>query len=127
MVERRQVRTEQAPAPGGAYSQGIISGNLFFTAGLGPQDPTTGEVNETDIGSQAEQVMQNLEGLLASQGLSFADVIKATVHLQDVVRDFKGFDEVYRRHVSEPYPVRTTVGSDLQGILVEIDVVAALT
>ncbi|NUS54777.1 MAG: RidA family protein, partial [Streptomycetaceae bacterium] len=39
-------------------------------------------------------------------------------------RDFAGYDEVYREYFEEPYPVRTTVGSDLMGILVEIDVVA---
>lgn len=125
MSNRRQVQTDQAPAPGGTYSQGVVAGGLLFTAGLGPQDPVSGQVVGADIGAQAEQVMTNLQGLLASEGLGFGDVVKATVHLQDVARDFKSFDEVYRRHVHEPYPVRTTVGSDLLGILVEIDVVAA--
>ena len=124
MSNRRQVQTNQAPAPGGTYSQGVVAAGLLFTAGLGPQDPVTGQVVGVDIGAQTEQVMANLRGLLASEGLDFGDVVKATVHLQNVARDFKGFDEVYRRHIKEPYPVRTTVGSTLLGILVEIDVVA---
>ena len=40
--------------------------------------------------------------------------------------DFGGFNLVYAEIVPQPYPVRTTVGSRLLGILVEIDVVAAL-
>jgi 2-iminobutanoate/2-iminopropanoate deaminase len=51
-------------------------------------------------------------------------VVKATVHLQHVERDFAAFNEVYARRFPQPYPVRTTVGSQLLGILVEIDVVA---
>lgn len=71
--------------------------------------------------------MKNLRGVLQSQGIGFANVVKATVHLQDLNRDFRDFDAVYRQYVSEPYPVRTTVGSNLFGILVEIDVVAVLS
>jgi enamine deaminase RidA (YjgF/YER057c/UK114 family) len=49
-----------------------------------------------------------------------------TAHLQDVNRDFAAYDAVYREFFSAPFPVRTTVGSDLINILVEIDFVVAL-
>jgi enamine deaminase RidA (YjgF/YER057c/UK114 family) len=51
-------------------------------------------------------------------------VVKTTVHLQDLHRDVAEYNEVYTRRFPEPYPVRTTVGSTLANILVEIDVVA---
>jgi len=51
---------------------------------------------------------------------------KVTAHLQDVNRDFAAYDAVYREFFSAPFPVRTTVGSDLINILVEIDFVVAL-
>jgi len=47
------------------------------------------------------------------------------VHLADM-NDFAEFNRVYESFLEKPYPVRTTVGSTLNGILVEIDVVAAL-
>ncbi len=53
------------------------------------------------------------------------DVVKSTVHLATLA-DFAEFNEAYKEFFSEPYPVRTTVGSELDNILVEIDVVAAL-
>ncbi len=52
-------------------------------------------------------------------------MLKVTVHLQHLQRDYAGFNLVYERRFPRPFPVRTTVGSDLMDILVEIDVVAA--
>jgi 2-iminobutanoate/2-iminopropanoate deaminase len=124
MTARRQVSTAGAPTPGGAYSQGIAVGDLLFTAGMGPIDPETGAVVGDDVATQTHQTLKNLGAVLAAHGLGFADVVKATVHLQHVARDFKAYDEVYRQYLVEPYPVRTTVGSDLLNILVEIDFVA---
>lgn len=124
MSTRQEIRTTDAPAPGGSYSQGIAAGNLVFTAGMVPVDPATGKVAGDDVAAQTHQVMKNLAAVLAARGLGFADVVKATVHLQDLRRDFRTFDEVYRSYLSEPYPVRTTVGSTLNNVLVEIDVVA---
>ena len=116
-------QTDQAPAPVGPYSQVRTGGGLIFTAGFGPQDPVTGVV-PPDIGGQTKQVLANVEAALGVYGATLADVIKATVHLQDLARDFDGFNAAYREVMSQPYPVRTTVGSDLASILVEIDVVA---
>jgi len=124
MSTRQEIRTTDAPAPGGSYSQGIAVGNLVFTAGMVPVDPATGKVAGDDVAAQTHQVMKNLAAVLAARGLSFADVVKTTVHLQDLQRDFRAFDEVYRSYLSEPYPVRTTVGSTLNNVLVEIDLVA---
>lgn len=127
MTSRQQIQTAGAPTPGGAYSQGIAVGDLLFTAGMGPIDPITGAIVGNDVAAQTHQTLGNLGAVLAAHGLGFADVVKATVHLQEVARDFKAYDEVYRTYLVEPYPVRTTVGSDLNGILVEIDFVACKT
>lgn len=61
--------------------------------------------------------------ILAACGSSMDDVVKAHVHLNDI-RDFERFSQVYRRHFSDPKPARTTVGSTLENIMVEIDVIA---
>lgn len=115
-----------APTPGGPYSHGVVAGGFLYTAGLGPQAPGTKEVVGSDIETQTRQVMRNLAAVLAERGLDFSDVVKTTVHLQEPGRDFAGFNTAYREFVVAPYPVRTTVGSTLAGILVEIDLVAAL-
>lgn len=111
------------PAPAGPYSHVVRAGDVVWTAGFGPQDPTTGQVPD-GIEQQTQQVIDNVEAALAVVGLGLGDVVKATVHLQHLERDFAAYNQVYARRFRSPYPVRTTVGSDLLGILVEIDVVA---
>ena len=115
--------SDDLPAPAGPYSHVIDAGNIVWTAGFGPQDPATGVVPE-GITAQTEQVLDNVAGALRTVGLELSDVVKSTVHLQHLDRDFAAYNEVYARRFTAPYPVRTTVGSTLAGILVEVDVVA---
>lgn len=119
-----EIRTANAPAPGGSYSQGIDTGDFVYTAGQVPYDPKTGALVGDDVATQTRQVLENLRAILAEAGLDFSHVVKVTTHLQHVVRDFAAYDAVYREFFTAPYPVRTTVGSDLINVLVEIDVVA---
>jgi enamine deaminase RidA (YjgF/YER057c/UK114 family) len=79
-------------------------------------------VGET-IEEQTAQTLENIRAILESAGLGMEDVVKATVHLADLSL-FARFNEAYTRFFPDPKPVRTTVGSTLYGILVEIDVVA---
>lgn len=115
-----------APAPGGSYSHGVVAHGFLYTCGMGPVDPATGSVVEGGIVEQTRQTLKNLQAILSERGATLADVIKVTAHLQNVTQDFAAYDAVYREFFSAPFPVRTTVGSDLANILVEIDLVAAL-
>jgi 2-iminobutanoate/2-iminopropanoate deaminase len=126
MAGKQEIRTGDAPAPAGSYSQGLVAGDFLYTAGMGPTDPRTGEVVGDDVATQTRQVLENLRAILAARGLTFDNVVKATVHLQELRRDFAAYDAVYRSYFTPPFPVRTTVGSDLMNILVEIDLVAYL-
>ena len=121
-----KITSAEAPQPGGAYSQGIAANGFLHTAGFGPIDPVSRAVVGDTIEEQTAQTLRNIGAVLREAGLDFSDVVKTTVHLHDLGRDFAGFDATYRLSFSEPFPVRTTVGSTLAGILVEIDVVAAL-
>ena len=119
-------QADGAPAPGGSYSHGVIANGFLYTCGMGPIDPATGRVVEGDITVQTRQVLKNLEAILKTKGATFAQVVKVTTHLQELHRDFAGYDQAYREFLSAPFPVRTTVESDLMNILVEIDFVVAL-
>ena len=120
----RRLSTSAAPQPVGAYSQGVETEDFVVTAGMGPLDPATGAVVGDSVAEQTHRTLDNLEAVLRESGLTLADVVKATVHLQHLERDFADFDAVCRARFSEPYPARTTVGSQLLGMLVEIDVLA---
>ena len=117
------IQTSRAPAPGGAYSQALRVGSLIFTAGQGPFNPQTRQIVGTTIEEQTAQTLENIKEILAQANATMADVVKATVHLSDLSL-FSGFNQVYEGYFPDPKPVRTTVGSQLRGFLVEIDVVA---
>lgn len=122
-MAKQQIRTDQAAAPGGAYSQGIRAGDFVYVSGQGPIDPTTGTVVGETIEEQTERTLENVKSILEAGGASMADVVKSTVHLSDLAL-FDRYNGVYSSYFPDPKPVRTTVGSQLLGIMVEIDVVA---
>ena len=117
---------KNVPKPRGAYSHGSVANGFLYTCGMGPIDPVTEKIIEGDITVQTRQVFKNLQAILAEKNADFSQVIKVTTHLQDVHKDFAAYDAVCREFLTEPFPVRTTVGSELMNILVEIDLVVAL-
>jgi len=121
-MPKQQISTSSAAGPAGAYSQGIRAGDFVFVAGQGPRNPATGQMGET-IEEQTAQVLENIKAILEAGGATMADVVKSTVHLSDVAL-FDRYNKVYATYFPDPKPVRTTVGSQLMGILVEIDVIA---
>lgn len=122
MSGKIEIRTENAPTPAGPYSQGIIAGDYVFIAGQRPVDPVTGEIPE-DIQGQTRNVIKNIQAILAEYGCTLADVVRSGAYLSDL-KNFNAMNEVYSEMFPKPYPVRTCIGTQLRGILVEIDVIA---
>ena len=109
MAGLETVRTEQAPAAIGPYSQGIIANGFVFTAGQIPLDPASMElVGGDDVAAQTEQVMANLRAILEQAGASLSTVVKTTVFLKSM-DDFAAMNEVYGRHFGDHRPARSTV------------------
>jgi 2-iminobutanoate/2-iminopropanoate deaminase len=103
----RPVQTDRAPAAIGPYSQAIRMGDLVFTSGNLPMRPD-GSMVDGDIAIQAEQVMENLQAVLAAAGTTFGHAVKCTCFLADM-NDFAAFNEVYGRYFGEGAPARSTV------------------
>jgi 2-iminobutanoate/2-iminopropanoate deaminase len=123
----RSVQTKDAPSAIGPYSQGVVAGGFLFTAGQIGLDPATGQVVAGDVSAQATRVLANLTAVLAAAGLTWNDVVKTTVFLQDMA-DFAKVNEVYSAALGDARPARTTVqvAGLPRGVLVEIDAVAKL-
>jgi 2-iminobutanoate/2-iminopropanoate deaminase len=121
---RQVVYTDNAPKPVGPYSQGIIAGDFIYVAGQGPADPATGKKVPGGVGPETEQVLKNIQAILAAAGATMGDVVKVNVYLQDVA-EFAQMNEVYKRFFPENPPARTTVQAmPPVDIRVEIDCVA---
>ena len=122
-MTKQQIVTSKAPLPAGPYSQGLRVGDFVYVAGQGPTDPATKKSAGESIEEQTRQVLENIKAILEAGGATMGDVVKSTVHLSDMTL-FSRFNAVYATYFPDPKPVRTTVGSHLPNILVEIDVVA---
>lgn len=120
-MTKEQIQSQDAPPPGGVYSQAIRAGNLVFLAGQGPFLPT-GEKVEGSFEEQARQTLQNLAAVAEAAGGSLADVVRVGVFLRDM-GNFPAMNEIYRGFFPEPYPARTTVQSNLPGFEIEVDAV----
>lgn len=121
------INTTKAPAAIGPYSQAIKVGNLVYTSGQIPIDPTTGAFVEGGIKEQTRQSLANIKAILAEAGLNMSNVVKTTVFLADM-NDFADMNAVYAEFFMEPYPARSAVAVKTlpKGALVEIEVVAAI-
>jgi 2-iminobutanoate/2-iminopropanoate deaminase len=124
-MKRQIVATDAAPKAVGPYSQAVWAGDLLFCAGQIPLEPATGNLVPGGIAEQATRVLENIRGLLQSQGLDFGNVVKSTVFLSDM-NNFAAMNEVYARFFTKEPPARSTVQVARlpKDALVEIEVVA---
>lgn len=121
------LHTKDAPEAIGPYAQATKAGGFLFTAGQIALDPATMQVVEGDIAAQAEQVMKNLNAVLANAGCGWKDVVKTTIFIT-TFDDFAKLNEVYGKHLGATKPARSTVAvAGLpKGVRVEIECVAKL-
>ncbi|HEX5809281.1 MAG TPA: Rid family detoxifying hydrolase [Anaerolineales bacterium] len=122
-MPKQQITTSTGASPIGAYSQGLRAGDFVFVSGQGPLDPATGKIVGDTVEEQTIRVLENIRAILEAGGASMSDVVKVTAHLSDLA-NFERYNKVYASYFPDPKPTRTTVGSQLLGILVEIDAIA---
>lgn len=118
------ISSPKAPAAVGPYSQAINLNGTVFISGQLPADPTTGAFPE-GVEAQTRQSLINLGYILEEAGLSFDDVVKTTVLLQDM-KDFGAMNTVYAEFFKADKPARVCyqVAALPKGALVEIDAIA---
>ena len=126
------------PKPIAHYTPAIRVGDVVFAAGQIASDYRTGVPPEarvdpvfpyygSDIKRQTRYVLENLAKTFKAAGTSMDNVVKAQVFHTDL-RNFNGFDEVWKEFFPTP-PPRTTVGTTgllVKDTLVEIDLIAAM-
>ena len=122
---KRIIATQTAPAAVGPYSQAVVAGNLMFCSGQIALDSATGSMVGASPAEQTEQVLKNVSALLAAEGLSLTDVVKATVFATDMGA-FAAVNEVYARFFTSEPPARSFVEVSAlpKSALVEIEVIA---
>src|SRR2546421_10305188 len=122
---KKIISTSDAPAAIGPYSQAIRAGDFLFCSGQIPLDPQSGQIVSDDIAAQTRRVLDNISGLLKSEGLSLGNVLKTTIFLTDL-GNFQVVNEIYGSYFNNEPPARSTVqvSSLPKGARVEIEVIA---
>lgn len=121
------VRSENAPAPVGPYSQAVIVNGMVYTAGMVGLMPETGMLIEGGIQAETRQAFANLRAVLEAAGTSLDNAVKTTVYLQHM-SDFAAMNEIYATQFTGRFPARTTIeiAKLPKDALVEIELVAVL-
>ncbi len=105
---KKIISTPHAPAAIGPYSQANLANGILYVSGQIPANPETGKLME-GIEDSTHQVMKNLKAILEEAGMSFKNVVKATIFLKNM-DDFAVMNGIYASYLEEgSYPARETV------------------
>ena len=123
---KRIIKTSDAPAALGPYSQAVEVNGTLYVSGQIAIDPKTGKLIDGDIQAQTRQIFRNIEAILKAAGYSFTEVVKSTVFLSEI-SNFKAMNEIYGQTYIENHPARSAFAvKDLpMGALIEIETIAA--
>src|SRR5581483_4595920 len=123
-MSKQAIRSDDAPAAIGPYSQAILAGGTLYMSGQIPLDPKTGQIVDGGIDAQAHQVFRNLRAVAAAAGATLNDVAKLSVLLVDLA-DFAKVNEIMAGYFDAPYPARATyqVAALPRGARIEVEAI----
>lgn len=104
------------------FSDAVRVGNLLFMSGMVGNDETIG-----DLVTETHDIFKQMKAVLGEYDLSFSDVVKCTVFLDDV-GEWGKFNSVYTQYFNKPYPARSALGADglALGASLELECIAEL-
>lgn len=117
-------------SPGGRFSHVVkitSPKTLVFLAGQTSSDSSGNVVGKDNFAEQADQVFKNIEVALASENLTFADVVKVTMYVTDM-KYRSELHEARSRYIKGVPPASTLVSITALAhpdYMLEIEVVAA--
>lgn len=123
----KRIETKEAPAAVGPYSQGVVMGDMLYTAGQIALTPEGSLANES-IEQETHQIMANLQAILGAAGCQFANVGFTRIYIAEQ-EFFPRVNTVYAEYFPEgETPARECVVAQppLQGAHVEISMIAEI-
>lgn len=120
-MTKKIIKTDQAPAAIGAYSQAVENNGMLFISGQIPVNPATSEIISKNVAEQTKQSLENLKAILEEAGYSLTDVVKTEVFISDM-NNFTEINDIYAQYFTENEPARACVevGRLPKDVLVEI-------
>lgn len=121
------INSSSAPSPIGPYNQAVKVNETLYISGQIPLIPNKMELVSGNIEKETRQVMENLKSILENANMTFNNVVKSTIYLDDM-NNFLKVNKVYGYYFAKGYePARETVAvkSLPKGVRVEISMIAA--
>jgi len=115
------VRYYPDPSPTAPYSTATQVGEILYLSGQTGEHPDGSLPAGFD--AQAKRAMENIGAVLKSRGLTFNDLFKCTVMLQDM-RDWPKFNAIYMPYFKPGrLPSRSALGASglAGGALIEVE------
>lgn len=120
--------TKNAPNPLGPYNQAISVNGLLYVSGQIAIDPKTNNLVTDTIVNETHQVMKNINAILVEAGITFENVIKASIFIANM-DDFTEINKVYANYFNEDTaPARecVEVARLPKNVNIEISIIAHL-
>lgn len=107
-------------------------GTVLFAAGQGASDAQGNLVGEGDICRQYEQILANIQEVMAAGGAKMTDIVRLTIYCTD--RDAflargRECGQIYKKYFGDYYPASTLVEIKrlfFDGMLLEIEATAVI-
>lgn len=124
-MQRREIKTDNAPAPVGPYSQAIEVNGTLYCSGQIALDPKNGHMQGSTPAAQMTFLMKNVEAVLSAAGMKFENIVKTTIFLTDM-KAFPEVNSAYEKALGGHRPARSTVEASAlpKGALVEVECIA---
>jgi reactive intermediate/imine deaminase len=125
---KREIFVPGMGPPLSHYCDAVAMGDLLFVSGILPLDDQLQLVGGDDVAAQAEQVFSRLRQVLATEGASYADILKVTLFLTDV-SDRAAINSVRKVYFGDSRPASTLLqvsGLITPGARLEVEAIARL-
>jgi len=123
---KKIINTDKAPAPLGPYNQAVLAGDTLYISGQIAINPATNQLITTGVEDEAKLVMENLKAVLEAASMTFENVVKSSIFLNDM-GDFAKINAIYGSYFNEQTaPARETVAVDTlpKNVNIEISMIA---
>lgn len=120
------IKSNEAPAAIGPYSQAVVKNSTLYVSGQLPIDAATGLMPD-GLAEQVTQSMNNIITLVEAAGGDVESVVKCGLFIRDM-SSFGVINAAYQKFFGENAPARFVVEVSAlpKGAQVEIDAIAVL-
>jgi enamine deaminase RidA (YjgF/YER057c/UK114 family) len=103
---------------------------ILLISGTASIDEYGNSVHIGDFRAQMRRTLENITGLLESEGCTWRDIVRTSCYLRDIDRDYEAFNEertaFFKEQGLDPLPASTGIEAKLcrPELLVEIEAIA---